>query len=154
MTHERAILPTLLALILTPALAIAAEDFVPPAPHVDKPLYAASRAGLEHFAQDELSKLIGGQEWDWNGHAFAVERVHRVKQSWVTRAKQANRDYSAPVRGWLVAEIHVRVDGQLLTGRIEANASYLWHPAGWAWEQVLLELGRGDSWDFVTRTVR
>ena len=66
-------------------------------------------------------------------------------------AEQANRDYDAPVRGWAVAWVHVRVDGRLKRARVTANTSYRWQPAGWEWEQVLLYLGGDDFWDFVTR---
>ena len=83
-----------------------------------------------------------------------ARRLHRIHKASATKARQANRDYSAGVRGWAVATIHVKVDGRVTAGRIECNASYVWQPAGWAWEQVLLYLGNGDSYDFVAGEVR
>lgn len=144
----------LAAFLSTGARVVAAEEFQPPSPAVDRPLYQPSTNGLTHFTQDRLEKLIAGQSWTWMGTEFEAVRLHRIHDVGVTRDRQANRDYSAPLRGWVIATLHVKVNGQVKAARVEANASYVWQPGGWAWEQVLLYLGNGDSYDFVSGKVR
>jgi hypothetical protein len=155
-TSSRTLVPLACACLAT-TLALAVSQPVradqPVTVHVDKPLYPPTAAGLTDFLEDELGRLVVGQEWAWGGSRFRVVRMHRIVESAPTRAEQANRDYDAPVRGWAVAVVHVMVDGRLLRGRIKVNASYAWQPAGWQWEQVLLSLGGADSWDFVSRKV-
>jgi hypothetical protein len=138
----------------TGAQPVVAEEFQPPSPAVDQPLYQPSPNGMTHFTQDRLEKLVAGQSWTWMGTEFEAVRLHGIRDVGVTRDRQANRDYSAPLRGWVVATLHVKVNGRVKAARVECNASYVWQPGGWAWEQVLLYLGNGDSYDFVSGKVR
>lgn len=147
----RQLLPLAAVLLGLASVPAVAGEMQPPAVQVDRPLYQANASGLQKFVEDDLAKLVVGQKWSWRGQEFEVVRLHRIDFSRLTQAPQANRDYGAPVRGMAVAIIHVKVDGRLRRARIEANASYVWQPAGWAWEQALLYLGGVDSWDFVTR---
>jgi hypothetical protein len=142
------------AWVTTTAPASADEAFLPPSPHIDQPLYQPNRAGVEHYVQDNLQRLIEGQTWTWGGNHYEAVRLHRIDRAGVVRAKQANRDFSAPLRGWTIVQLHVKVNGQLKAARVEVNSSYVWQPGGWRWEQVLLYLGNGDSWDFASRRVR
>ena len=128
-----------------------AERPAPPA--VDRPLYAATVLGFQHFAQDQLPKLIQGQAWDWNGAHFEATRLHSIKKSELVRPRQAHKDYDSAVRGWMVAVIHVKLDGRVRSGRVVATAGYAPDPAGWYSDEVLLFLGNGDSYDFVTGEV-
>lgn len=136
------------------AVSVGAEDFQPPSPNVDRPLYQPSRAGLEHFLQDNVQKLTAGQSWTYMGNEFEVIRLHRIQKAEVTKDRQANRDFAAPHRGWGVVHLHVKVNGQIKAARTEVNASYVWQPGGWAFEQVLLYLGNGDAYDFVSGKIR
>jgi hypothetical protein len=138
----------------TGAASVGAEDFQPPSPNVDRPLYQPTRAGLDHFMQDNLQKLVACQSWTWMGHEFQAVRLHRVQRSDVNRDRQANRDFASPHRGWAVVHLHVKVDGQVKAARTEVNCSYVWQPGGWAFEQVLLYLGNGDAYDFVSGKIR
>jgi hypothetical protein len=147
---SRLIVPALAA-VLVASLAVARDT--PAAPHASQALYAPSRDGLQHFLEDELERLVRGQAWEWDGRRYEVVRLHKIAEAKPTRAAQANRDYDAPVRGWAVAIVHVRVDGHLERARITVNTSYAWQPAGWQWEQVLLYLGDVERYDFVARKV-
>ena len=142
------------AFLAAGAWSVGAEEFQPPSPSVDQPLYQPTRTGMLHFTQDRLEKLIAGQSWTWMGTEFEAVRLHRIQEYTITRERQANRDFSAPLRGWAVATLHVKVNGRVTAARVEVNASYVWQPGGWAWEQVLLYLGNGDSYDFVSGKVR
>jgi len=136
------------------AASLRAEEFQPPSPNADRPLYQPTRAGFEHFLQDDLQKLIAGQSWSWQGYEFQAVRLHRIQKAEVIADRQANRDYASPHRGWAVVHLHVKVNGRVTAARTEVNASYVWQPGGWAFEQVLLYLGNGDAYDFVSGKIR
>ena len=155
--HHRLVRLALVTTVLSCLVGVGglhAEEFQPPSPDVDKPLYQPSRAGLEHYLQDNLQKLVAGQSWTYMGNEFQTVRLHRIQKAEVTSDRQQNRDYAAPHRGWAVVHLHVKVNGQIKAARTEVNASYVWQPGGWAFEQVLIYLGNGDSYDFVSGKIR
>ena len=143
----------LLCAALVPAARSAQAGPNPVPPHVDRPLYTHDETGFEHFVQDQMPGLVAGQVWEWRGKRFEVVRLHRISEAKVVRPRKASRNREPGQRGWTVAIVHVRVDGKLMHGRVEATAGYAWEPGGWIWEQALLYLGGANSYDFVARKV-
>lgn len=151
--------PLRLAPLAAAAVALLVAPAAPPSARagegqrVQRPLYAATAAGFEHFVQDQLPGLVAGQRWTWRGDDYEIVRLHRVTRAELVNERRRDRDYDPGTRGWVVATVHVKVNGTLRRARIVGNAGHSPDPAGWHWQEVLLYLGVGDHWDCVSREV-
>lgn len=115
-----------------------------------QPPYGHSRQEWLRFVQHEIPDLVEGTTFEWAGRTYEVVRVHDVIRASTTRWAPGQRNEASPHRAYLVAWVHVRVDGQVVRARLEADAHYSSFPDGWDLQRVLLYLGRNVSYDFVT----
>ena len=138
----------LAALLL--ASTATARPRLPGVPDAARPSYSHVREGFIHFVADELPPLVEGETFTWDGKRFEVVKLHSIMKYDIARWNPAHRDDAVPMRGRVVAAIHVKVDGRLMRARIEGLADYVTLPEGWRWHQVLLYLGTNKSYDFVT----
>ena len=135
--------------LLVPAGA-SARPRLPGVPDATRAHYSFSEGGFKHFVADELPVLVEGEGFTWEGKRFEVVKLHSVVRHDLARWNPAHRNDAVPLRGRVVAVVHVMVDGKLQRARIEGVADYVTLPDGWRWHQVLLYLGRNASYDFVT----
>jgi hypothetical protein len=143
-------LPALMLVTAALATGASARPRLPGVPDAARPQYSFTIGGFRHFIADELPPLVEGEAFTWDGHRYEVVKLHSVTREDVSRWNPAHRDDAVPVRGRVVAVIHVKVDGRLERARIEGLADYVTIPEGWRWHQVLLYLGRNQSYDFVS----
>ena len=142
--------PALALLLALAASASAARPRLPGVPDAARPHYSFSEGGFKHFVADQLPLLVEGEAFTSEGKRYEVVRLHSVTRHDISRWNPAHRNDAVPVRGRVVATVHVKVDGQLKRARIEGLADYVTLPDGWRWSQVLLYLGTNESYDFVT----
>jgi hypothetical protein len=146
---------SVVALAAALGLLVAAPSSAAPAASPERPEYPPSVEGFQHFVQDTLPLLVEGRGWEWKGHRFEGQRVHRIARAAVERLEAPpSRDHGTGLRGWTVSVLHVEVDGRLQRAKVAGNASYAADGAGWRWTEVLLYLGVGDSFDFVSGEIR
>lgn len=127
-----------------------ARPRLPGVPDAARPQYSHTEAGFRHFVADRLPELVQGEAFTWDGKRYEVTRLHSVVRHDVSRWNPAHRNAAVPLRGRVVAIVHVKVDGRLQRARIEGLADYVMMPEGWRWSQVLLYLGTNKSYDFVS----
>ena len=142
--------PALALVMVLAASASVARPRLPGVPDAARPHYSFSDGGFKHFVADQLPLLVEGEAFTSGGKRFEVVRLHSVIRHDLSRWNPAHRNDAVPVRGRVVAVVHVKVDGQLKRARIEGLADYVTLPDGWRWNQVLLYLGANESYDFVT----
>lgn len=142
--------PALALVMVLAASASVAKPRLPGVPDAARPHYSFSEGGFKHFVADQLPLLVEGEAFTSAGKRFEVVRLHSVIRHDLSRWNPAHRNDAVPVRGRVVAAVHVKVDGQLKRARIEGLADYVTLPDGWRWSQVLLYLGTNESYDFVT----
>lgn len=144
----------LLILLVSASAAIATPRVTVPPP-VDQALYPPTQGGFEHFVQDTLGALIASRAWTWDGRDFDGRRLHAVPRVRVEQVPvKIGRGYGSAMRGYVIAVVHVAIDGRLHRARVIGNAGYDADPSGWRWEQVLLHLGGGEQYDFASGEIR
>ena len=96
---------------------------------------------------------LKGMPFEWQGRTYEVVKVHDITRASTSRWAPGQRNEQVVHRGYVVASVHVKVDGRLVVARLEATANYVTFPEGWEWDKVLLYLGRNVSYDFVAGTL-
>lgn len=139
----------LAVLLLVLATDTVARPRLPGVPDAVRPQYSHSEGGFKHFVADRLPELVVGEAFTAGGKRYEVTRLHSVIRHDLARWNPAHRNDAVPVRGRVVAVVHVLVDGKLQRARIEGLADYVAQPEGWRWSQVLLYTGGNQSYDFV-----
>jgi hypothetical protein len=129
---------------------VSARPRIPGVPDAARAQYSFTDAGFKHFVADRLPELVEGEGFTWSGQRFEVVKLHSIVKHDLARWNPAHRNDAVPMRGRVVAVVHVLVDGKLKRARIEGLADWVSVPDGWRWHQVLLYLGTNQSYDFVT----
>jgi hypothetical protein len=140
----RAAALSLLALASLSAPAARAGDQI-----VAKPRHGHSRPEWLRFVNDTLPEVVEGRTFEWEGRSYEVVRVATILRASTTKWAPHQRNEQVVHRGYVVARVHVKVDGRLITANVEGTANYVTFPEGWEWDKVLLYLGRNVSFDLV-----